>query len=158
MRLVHDLEGDAMFIFLYPLAFAGPNCSLETCPEEAEQKNELSVLSQPLQSCSSNPMTGFYRDSYCRTGNEDRGVHVVCATMTQEFLSYTKSKGNDLSTPAPRYGFPGLKVGDKWCLCARRWKEAQQAGKAPLVMLEATSKAALRILSLSDLKEHAYSP
>ena len=144
--------------FFYQIALAGPNCSLENCPEEEEQKSELSVSNQPLQSCSTDPMTGFYRDSYCRTGSEDRGIHVVCATMTQDFLSYTKSKGNDLSTPAPRYGFPGLKVGDRWCLCARRWEEAQNAGKAPLVILEATSKAALRTLSISLLKKHAHNP
>ena len=145
-----------MLILLTKLLWADPNCSLATCPDEEVSTPELSVADQPLQPCSANPMTGFYRDSYCRTGPEDRGIHVVCATMNQAFLTYTKSRGNDLSSPAPRYGFPGLKEGDKWCLCAGRWKEAQQAGKAPPVILESTSKAALRTLELSTLKLHTH--
>ena len=147
-------NGVIMLILLSTLGWANPNCSLESCTENDNHPTELSVQEKPLKPCSTNPMTGFYRDSYCRTGANDRGIHVVCATMNQEFLSFTKSKGNDLSSPAPQYGFPGLKVGDQWCLCAARWKEAQQAGKAPKVVLEATSKAALRITPLSLLKQH----
>lgn len=143
-----------MLVFLFSMSFANPNCSLESCPKEDLTPQESSVLSKPLQPCSTAPMTGFYRDSYCRTGANDRGIHVVCATMNKEFLSFTQEKGNDLSTPAPQYGFPGLKVGDNWCLCAARWKEAQEAGKAPSVILSSTSKAALRIIPFETLTHH----
>jgi len=104
---------------------------------------ERNVLGSRLTPCCAN--TGFYRDGYCRTGPEDQGTHVVCAKVTAEFLEFTKSKGNDLSTPRP--GFPGLKPGDKWCLCALRWLEAYKAGKAPPVVLEATHESALRYIS-----------
>ena len=154
MRLALYLDGATMLFLLSALGFANPNCSLESCSEKDNHPTELSVQKKPLQPCSTDPVTGFYRDSYCRTGANDRGIHVVCATMNQEFLSFTKSKGNDLSSPAPQYGFPGLKVGDRWCLCAARWKEAQQAGKAPTVVLESTSAAALKITPLSLLKQH----
>jgi uncharacterized protein (DUF2237 family) len=110
------------------------------------------VLGGELQVCSLSPMTGFYRDGCCHTGADDRGVHVVCAQVTAEFLAYTKAQGNDLSTP--RYGFPGLKPGDRWCLCASRWQEALQAGVAPPVILQATHINALEHLSLADLQAH----
>lgn len=113
------------------------------------------VLGTELQTCCTDPMTGFYRDGDCRTGPQDRGTHVVCAQMTEEFLQFTKSKGNDLSTPVPAYNFPGLKPGDCWCLCALRWKEAQQAGYAPPVNLAATEETALRFMDLETLKSHA---
>jgi len=100
-------------------------------------------------------MTGFYRDGLCNTGGGDYGVHVVCAQVTQEFLDYTKAQGNDLSTPVPAYNFPGLKPGDRWCLCAARWKEAFDDGIAPPVVLESTHAAALEYVSLDDLKQHA---
>ena len=100
-------------------------------------------------------MTGFYRDGLCQTGPQDRGVHVVCAELTEAFLTYTKAQGNDLSTPRPEYNFPGLKPGDKWCLCAARWKEALDDGVAPAVDLEATHEAALNHVSLSDLQANA---
>lgn len=148
-------NGESMLILLSVMGWANPNCSLESCMEEDNHPTEFSVQAKPLKPCSTEPMTGFYRDSYCRTGTNDRGVHVVCATMNQAFLAFTKSKGNDLSSPAPQYGFPGLKVGDRWCLCAARWKEAQEAGKAPTVVLEATSNAALKITPLSLLQQHA---
>jgi uncharacterized protein len=108
-----------------------------------------------LQACSTDPMTGFYRDGHCRCGSEDVGVHAVCARMTAEFLDYTKSMGNDLSTPRPEFGFPGLKPGDRWCLCAARWKEAHDAGFAPPVILEATSTAALDVVDAETLEAHA---
>lgn len=95
------------------------------------------VLGSELIACSTNPLTGFYRDGCCQTGWEDRGTHTVCAQMTEEFLSFTKKQGNDLSTPRPQFNFPGLKPGDFWCLCASRWKEALMAGAAPRVKLEA---------------------
>jgi len=100
-------------------------------------------------------MTGFYRNGKCETGNKDLGRHVVCAQVTQEFLEFTQAQGNDLSTPLPLYGFPGLKEGDRWCLCASRWKEALDAGVAPPVILWATHEAALKYVSLKDLKKHA---
>ena len=90
--------------------------------------NDLNVLGEPLQPCSMNPLTGFYRDGCCKTGEDDRGKHIVCARMTEDFLNYTKSRGNDLSTAIPQFGFPGLKPGDQWCLCASRWKEAWMLG------------------------------
>jgi uncharacterized protein (DUF2237 family) len=100
-------------------------------------------------------MTGYYRDGFCSTGAGDTGIHVVCAHLTEEFLEFTKSRGNDLSTPKPLYDFPGLKPGDRWCLCAARWKEAFDAGVAPPVVLAATQAAALEYISLSELKQHA---
>ena len=113
------------------------------------------VLGTELEECSSSPLTGFYRDGYCRTGKSDRGIHVVCAEMTEAFLTYTKSQGNDLSSPAPQYGFPGLNVGDKWCLCAARWAEAKDASVAPKIILDATSQATLKRIELSTLQDFA---
>ena len=113
------------------------------------------VLGTDLQLCCSNPMTGYYRDGYCRTGGQDFGVHVVCAQMTVEFLTFTKQQGNDLSTPIPAYDFPGLKPGDRWCLCASRWQEAKEAGVAPPVILDATHIRALEVVSLDELKQYA---
>ncbi len=112
------------------------------------------VLGTKLQLCCNDPVTGFYRDGYCHTGPTDHGVHVVCAVMTEEFLSYTASCGNDLSTPSSY--FPGLKPGDGWCLCVSRWKEAMEAGKAPLVRLESTHINALQVVTLEQLKKHQY--
>ena len=117
--------------------------------------NDLNVLGEPLQPCSMNPLTGFYRDGCCKTGEDDRGKHIVCAQMTVDFLNYTKSRGNDLTTAIPKFGFPGLKPGDQWCLCASRWKEALDAGKAPPVQIRATHEAALEIVSLDELQHHA---
>ncbi len=111
------------------------------------------VLKGSLQECSCDPMTGFYRDGKCRTGPGDTGSHVVCAIMTKEFLEFTRSRGNDLSTPMPYFNFPGLKPGDRWCLCASRWKEAYRAGVAPPVILEATHEKVLDFLSFEALLE-----
>lgn len=108
-----------------------------------------------MQSCSTDPMTGFYRDGCCNTGAGDVGVHTVCAVVTDEFLAYSASVGNDLSTPMPQYGFAGLQPGDSWCLCAPRWQEALEAGAAPQVKLEATHIQTLEWCGLQDLKEHA---
>ncbi len=113
------------------------------------------VLGEPLDVCSITPMTGFYRDGCCNTGQEDIGCHTVCAVMTAAFLDFSKSRGNDLSTPMPEFGFPGLKPGDRWCLCASRWQEAFEAGQAPRVVLRATHNAALVHCSLADLKRLA---
>jgi uncharacterized protein (DUF2237 family) len=112
------------------------------------------VLGGELQVCSLNPLTGFYRDGCCHTGANDYGVHVVCAQVTAEFLEFSKSRGNDLITPAPMYNFPGLKPGDRWCLCAGRWLEAKEAGVAPPVILAATHISALEHISFEDLKAH----
>ena len=113
------------------------------------------VLGEPLELCSLNPMTGFYRDGCCDTGREDVGSHTVCAVMTAEFLVFSESRGNDLSTPLPELGFPGLKPGDRWCLCAPRWQEAFEARQAPRVVLRATHEGALSYCSLADLKRLA---
>ena len=113
------------------------------------------VLGEALDICAITPMTGFYRDGCCNTGREDVGSHTVCAVMTAEFLEFSKSRGNDLSTPVPEFGFPGLKPGDRWCLCAPRWQEALEAGQAPRVVLRATHEAALAHCSLADLKRSA---
>ena len=116
------------------------------------------VLGGPLESCSNDPLTGWFRDGCCRTDDLDFGRHVVCAVMTEEFLAFTRSRGNDLSTPMPEHGFPGLKPGDRWCLCANRWREALEAGIAPPVVLAATDSAALDIVSLDDLEAKAVDP
>jgi uncharacterized protein (DUF2237 family) len=113
------------------------------------------VLGEKLQSCCTSPLTGFYRDGQCNTGGGDFGAHVVCAEMTEQFLSFTKSQGNDLSTPVPAFNFPGLKPGDRWCLCASRWQEALEQGVAPPVVLSATHALALEYVSLEQLKQHA---
>lgn len=113
------------------------------------------VLGGPLANCSTDPVTGFYRDGCCATGPDDMGIHVVCARMTAEFLQFSLSRGNDLVTPAPHYRFPGLKPGDSWCLCASRWKEAFDAGVAPPVNLAATHVSALEFASLEELQAHA---
>ncbi len=113
------------------------------------------VLGTDLEVCSTDPMTGFYRDGCCNTGGQDVGLHVVCVQVTAEFLAYSKSRGNDLSTPMPVYEFPGLQPGDSWCLCAARWKEALEAGKAPRVHLEATHISALEYASLEELQRHS---
>ncbi len=113
------------------------------------------VLGTELATCSMDPLTGFYRDGCCNTGGTDYGIHTVCVVMTAEFLEFSSSVGNDLSTPIPEYGFPGLKPGDRWCLCAQRWQEAFLAGKAPQVCLEATHMSTLEFVDLEDLQAHA---
>lgn len=113
------------------------------------------VLGQPLQPCSIDPLTGFYRDGTCRSGKDDVGCHSVCVTMTEDFLRFSMLSGNDLSTPRPEYDFPGLLPGNRWCLCALRWKEAYDAGNAPLVDLEATHESALQHVALHELLECA---
>ena len=113
------------------------------------------VFGGELATCSLAPVTGFIRNGCCDTGPEDVGSHTVCAVMTAEFLEFSRSHGNDLSTPVPAFGFPGLKPGDRWCLCAPRWQEAFEAGQAPRVVLRATHEGALQFCSLADLKRHA---
>lgn len=115
----------------------------------------LNVLGDELLTCSTSPMTGFYRDGCCNTGWQDIGTHTVCARMTEDFLNYTKSRGNDLSTPRPEFHFPGLQPGDFWCLCVLRWKEALEAGVAPPVRLAATHAKSLEFVTLAELKTHA---
>jgi len=120
-----------------------------------ETATARNVLGGELQSCSRSPMTGVYRDGCCNTGPDDPGAHVVCIEATAEFLAFSKDRGNDLSTPNPQWAFPGVKPGDRWCLCALRWKEALDAGKAPKVVLEATHEAMLQVVSLDELKQYA---
>lgn len=115
------------------------------------------VLNKPLKACCMNPKTGFYRTGFCDTGGGDVGIHVVCARMTEDFLQFSRERGNDLSTPVPEWGFPGLKPGDRWCLCVVRWKEALEAGQAPPVVLESTHISTLEFVSLEELRKHAVS-
>jgi uncharacterized protein len=119
---------------------------------ESSGKN---VYGRPLESCSNSPKTGFFRDGCCNTSEDDTGAHVVCTKVTREFLDFSKARGNDLSTPAPAHGFPGLKPGDRWCLCAARWKEALDAGVAPPVVLAATHERVLDYVELGELEKYA---
>ncbi len=145
-----------LFVFLASgigiYTFFSKSNTMSTNPSEANSKN---VLGTPLQTCCTDPMTGFYRNGRCETGPTDYGTHVVCAEMTEAFLTFTKSKGNDLSTPRPELRFPGLQPGDKWCLCALRWREAWEAGVAPPVVLERTHEKALQYVKLDVLREYA---
>jgi uncharacterized protein (DUF2237 family) len=113
------------------------------------------VFGEPVATCSLAPRTGFFRDGCCHTGPEDVGVHTVCVEVTDAFLQFSKTRGNDLSTPQPEFGFPGLEPGDRWCLCAARWQEALEAGCAPRVVLAATHEATLKVVGLADLKRYA---
>ncbi len=122
---------------------------------QEELDGQRNVFGEIIEMCSNRPLTGFYRSGCCHTGEDDAGLHTVCVEMTAEFLSFSKMRGNDLSTPLPEFGFPGLKPGDRWCLCAERWKEALQAGMAPRVVLLATHEATLEVVSIEDLKRHA---
>lgn len=121
----------------------------------SEVVTQRNVFGEPIAVCSTTPLTGFFRNGCCDTGPEDFGSHTVCAVITEDFLAFSKAAGNDLSTPVPEFDFPGLKPGDRWCLCAARWGQAFKAGKAPKVALAATNEAALEIVSLDDLKRHA---
>ncbi|MFW6021546.1 MAG: DUF2237 family protein [Guyparkeria sp.] len=118
----------------------------------------LNVLGLPLQPCSTSPLTGFYRDGRCRVGAEDGGVHGICAELDDAFLDYTAAQGNELRRPIPAHDFPGLTAGDRWCVCAWRWREAFEAGVAPPVVLAATHHEVLRVIKLRDLIEHAVDP
>jgi hypothetical protein len=117
--------------------------------------NSLNVLGGPLASCSEDPLTGFFRNGCCDTSHEDTGLHTVCAVMTDAFLIFSSAQGNDLSTPRPEHGFPGLVAGDRWCLCVGRWREALAAGVAPPVVLAATHEETLAVVALEDLERHA---
>ncbi len=120
------------------------------------EHHPLNVFGLPLQSCCQDPVTGYFRDGYCKTMAEDLGTHVVCARVTQEFLEFSRERGNDLISPAPQWRFPGLKPGDQWCLCVSRWIEAEKAGVAPPVILEATHEKALEFTSMETLLKYAY--
>jgi uncharacterized protein len=124
--------------------------------QQKKLKTMTNIFGEPLKSCCNDPLTGYYRDGFCRTDASDRGSHTVCAIVTEAFLQFSKSRGNDLTTPIPEYRFPGLKPGDKWCLCALRWKEAYEAGVAPKVMLEATNEKTLEYIDMHLLIEYAY--
>lgn len=119
-----------------------------------EMSESVNVLGEKLEACGKDPITGFYRDGCCNVGSDDFGLHAVCAVVTDDFLEFSKARGNDLSTPRPEFGFEGLKAGDSWCLCAARWQEAFEAGSAPRVRLRATHRAALEKCALDDLKAH----
>ncbi len=124
-------------------------------PMENPMDVPVNVLGENLQDCSLHPLTGFYRDGTCNTGPQDFGLHGVCVLLSEEFLAFSQYAGNDLSTPAPEFGFPGLKPGDRWCLCATRWQQALDAGYAPKVVLSATHRTSLTVVALDDLKAHA---
>ena len=117
---------------------------------------EKNVFGEPIQMCCTKPMTGYFRDGVCRTISEDAGTHTVCAIMTNDFLAFSALRGNDLVTPMPYYEFPGLKEGDKWCLCVSRWIEAEKEGKAPKVILEATHEKTLEYTTIDTLIKHAF--
>ena len=117
---------------------------------------ERNVFGEPLETCCIKPLTGYFRDGSCRTDNDDTGTHTVCAIMTEDFLRYSASMGNDLITPMPYYQFPGLQEGDKWCLCVTRWIEAEKAGKAPKLILEATHEKTLKYTTLDLLVKYAF--
>ena len=117
--------------------------------------NQTNIFDEPIEECCSNPITGYFRDGFCRTISEDTGTHTVCAIVTQEFLNYSASRGNDLMTPIPRWNFPGLQAGSSWCLCISRWLEAEKAGKAPPIVLEATHQKTLQYTSLELLEKYA---
>jgi uncharacterized protein (DUF2237 family) len=127
----------------------------ETTPKSSGASVGLSVMGRPLDPCSHRPKTGFFRDGCCKTDSSDVGPHVVCVRIDQRFLDFSKATGNDLSTPAPHAGFPGLKPGDCWCVCAERWKRALEAGSAPKVFLASTHERALDYVSLEELSAHA---
>ncbi len=127
-----------------------------TVTQMATTKIALNVLGKPLKDCSCKPMTGYFRDGRCNTAPNDVGTHVVCAVVTKVFLEYSKSKGNDLITPIPHWDFPGLKPGDKWCLCISRWKQAEKAGVAPQIDLEATNQVALKFVSMELLEKYEF--
>jgi len=121
----------------------------------ASRDHSQNVQGGALAPCGASPVTGFFRNGCCDTGPDDLGMHTVCAVMTTEFLAYSKLSGNDLSTPRPEFGFPGLEPGDRWCLCAARWREAFEAGRAPRVVLAATHEVTLELVELGDLKRYA---
>ena len=119
------------------------------------EKNQLNIFDEQLEECSCDPLTGFFRSGCCETSEQDLGSHTVCALMTEEFLEFSFKKGNDLISAVPQFDFPGLKPGDKWCLCANRWLEAYEAKSAPLILAKATHKIALEIISMEQIKEYA---
>jgi uncharacterized protein len=139
--------------FLPKKITSGGVFNMSAFKEEPLAKN---VLGKPLQPCSEDPLTGFYRTGCCETGPEDLGQHTICVRVSDEFLAFSKAAGNDLITPMPQYQFPGLKAGDQWCLCALRWKEAMDGGCAPSVIMEATHSNALEVVSLESLLRHRY--
>lgn len=130
--------------------------SRRSCDNAVMTSNALNVLGGALQPCGTDPMTGWFRDGCCRSDPGDRGMHWVCCVMTREFLAFSKAAGNDLSTPRPEFAFPGLKPGDRWCLCAARWQEAYMAGAAPQVVLEATHLNTLGVVTLDQLRDCAF--
>jgi uncharacterized protein (DUF2237 family) len=120
-----------------------------------EMDDSINVFGEPLEPCGTDPVTGYFRDGYCNTSDQDAGSHTVCARVTEEFLAFSGSRGNDLVTPRPEFGFPGLRPGDQWCLCATRWLEAERQGAAPKIVLKATHQRALERIDLATLCAHA---
>ena len=127
-----------------------------TTHQPANDKKLLNVLGESLSLCSCEPITGWFRDGFCKSDESDSGQHTICCIVTEQFLSYSKAQGNDLSSPMPAFGFPGLKPGDHWCICAPRWKQAYDDGMAPLVRLSATEIGALKVVELNILLQNAF--
>ena len=142
-----------VFFSQFPTKIYAQNMTI--IPKPNQKSSALNVLKKPLQPCCFDPLTGFFRDGFCHTNMQDTGTHVVCAQVTSEFLEFTKSRGNDLSSPNPQYNFLGLKAGDFWCLCALRWLEAYEAGVAPKIKLESTNIKALEFIDLEILKNNS---
>ncbi len=141
-------------LLLFMLCITGGVMAQPLTPSN-DNSDAKNVLGEPLQPCCFDPLTGFFRDGSCRTSEQDHGTHVVCAKVDETFLDFTRARGNDLSTPRPMHQFPGLKPGYKWCLCALRWKEAYEAGKAPPLVLESTHEKALEFIPLDILQQYA---
>ena len=149
------------FNILLIILFSNNSNALENMtkiPNKNFKENAKNVLGTKLESCCLDPLTGYFRDGFCHTNIQDVGTHVVCAQITDEFLQFTLSRGNDLITPAPHYNFKGLKAGDFWCLCALRWLEAHEAGVAPKIKLESTNSKALDYIELKTLKKYQILP
>ena len=158
---ISRLNSYIFYVFLFCVTlpsnlWAGPSCvGIPTKDKVCVAVTDKNVLGEDLLLCCNNPVTGFYRTGFCQTGERDIGVHTVCAQVTDEFLRYSRDKGNDLITPIPEFDFPGLKDGDKWCLCAGRWLEAEKDGFAPPVFLGATHEKSLEVIDLNVLKQYA---
>eukprot|EP01041_Mallomonas_annulata_P003958 gene3958-7892_t len=156
VQLVHSFHTRTAFILSVSLLKVGKVRAISlNSSMNLSAHGSINVLGGHLESCCYSPMTGFYRDGFCETGPADTGRHTVCSKITEEFLVFTKSRGNDLSTPYPAFGFPGLKPGDKWCLCAGRWAEAETAGSAPPIYLRSTNIKALEVIPLETMQKYA---
>lgn len=155
MKLFYKLIIVLTLLLINPMSLQSMESQHNNKPSNDNTKIEKNIYGKELKPCCYNPLTGYFRDGYCRTMRQDVGTHVICAEVTDEFLQFSRSRGNNLITPVPEYNFPGLKAGDKWCLCALRWKEALENNVAPPVDLEATDEKALEYVDLKTLEKHS---